>query len=214
MTPEEKARNRIDRQLADCDWAVQDFRELNISASLGVAVRKFPLATGEADYLLYADGKAIAVVEAKPEGHPLIGVEPQSEKYKTGLPPNLPHYHLPLPFAYESTGSETRFTNALEPHARCREVFAFHRPEELIRPATVERQVRALLREMPEIAAQGSTSGMKFTASRPKSPTKARNWSSNPASSCRTATGAPGASGTRNSTTTCLMRRTNSTATL
>jgi type I restriction enzyme R subunit len=33
-----------------------------------VAVREFPLRTGSADYLLYADGKAIGVVEAKLEG--------------------------------------------------------------------------------------------------------------------------------------------------
>ncbi len=128
---------------------------MNISADLGVAVREFPLTTGEADYLLYTDGRAIAVVEAKPEGHPLIGVEPQSAKYKTGLPANLPHYHLPLPFAYESTGSETRFTNALEPHARSREVFTFHRPEELIRLATLDNQVRTLLRQMPALDVRG-----------------------------------------------------------
>jgi type I restriction enzyme R subunit len=36
---------------------------LNISAGPGVAVREFPLEDGEADYLLYADGQAIAVIE-------------------------------------------------------------------------------------------------------------------------------------------------------
>ena len=51
MTPEEKARQEIDRQLEPCGWAVQDYRQMNISAGLGVAVREFPLATGEADYL-------------------------------------------------------------------------------------------------------------------------------------------------------------------
>ena len=106
---------------------------MNISAGLGVAVREFPLTTGEADYLLYADGKAIGVVEAKPEGHTLTGVETQSGKYLDGLPDGLPHYRLPLPFAYESTGAVTQFTNALEPDARSREVFTFHRPEELLR---------------------------------------------------------------------------------
>ncbi len=59
---------------------------MNISAGPGVAVREFPLTTGEADYLLYADGKAIGVVEAKPEGHTLTGVETQSGKYLDGLP--------------------------------------------------------------------------------------------------------------------------------
>src|SRR5690349_346166 len=101
MTPEQKARLRIDQQLARCGWAVQDFADMNLSAGLGAAVRDFPLRTGEADYLLYADGKAVGVVEAKPEGHTLTGVEAQSGKYQGGLPPNLPAHGLPLPFAYE-----------------------------------------------------------------------------------------------------------------
>lgn len=155
MNPEELARRNIDRQLAACGWIVQDYRELNLSAGLGIAVREFPLATGEADYLLYADGRAIGVVEAKPEGHTLTGVETQSGKYLDGLPSNLPHYRLPLPFAYESTGTETRFTNYLEQHARSRTVFAFHRPEELIRLVTLDDQVRSLLREMPALNDKG-----------------------------------------------------------
>ena len=37
----------------------------------------------------------------------------------------------PLPFIYESTGAETRFTNGYDPDARSRRVFTFHRPETL-----------------------------------------------------------------------------------
>jgi type I restriction enzyme R subunit len=77
-TPEEQAREEIDRQLEARGWAVQDHKKMNISAAPGVAVREFPLKAGFADYLLYADGKAIGVVEAKPEGHTLTGVETQS----------------------------------------------------------------------------------------------------------------------------------------
>ena len=80
MTPEEIARINIDSQLAICGWSVQDFRAMNISAARGVAVREFHLSKGFADYLLYADGKAIGVVEAKPAGHTLTGVETQSGK--------------------------------------------------------------------------------------------------------------------------------------
>ncbi len=134
---------------------VQDYRQMNISAGLGVAVREFPLTTGDADYLLYADAKAIGVIEAKPEGHTLTGVESQSAKYTTGCLPNLPHYHLPLPFAYESTGTETQFTNGLDPDPRSREVFTFHRPEELIRLATLDSQLRANLRQMPALITDG-----------------------------------------------------------
>lgn len=151
MTPEQKARQRIDRQLEQAGWIVQSMNEMNISAGLGVAIREFPLKSGFADYLLYADGKAIGIVEAKAEGHTLTGVEIQSSKYTDGLPKNLPHYHLPLPFAYESTGTVTQFTNALEPDARSRSVFTFHRPDELIRLAKLDDQVRTLLRKMPPL---------------------------------------------------------------
>lgn len=150
-TPEQEARQNIDRQLGETGWLVQDYRAMNLSAGLGVAIREFPLTTGEADYLLYADGRAIGVIEAKPEGHTLKGVETQSAKYTEGLPDGLPHHHLPLPFAYESTGTITQFTNRLNPDPRSREVFTFHRPEELIRLALLESQLRANLRQMPKL---------------------------------------------------------------
>ena len=153
MTPEKQARVLIDQHLRDAGWIIQDPNAINLDEGVGIAVREFPLKTGYADYLLYADGKAIGVVEAKPKGYPLTGVETQSSKYTNGLPKDLPHYRLPLPFAYESTGEMTRFTNSLDPDARSREVFAFHRPEELIRLATKDEQLRALLREMPPLDA-------------------------------------------------------------
>jgi type I restriction enzyme R subunit len=43
----------------------------------------------------------------------------------------LPAPRRPLPFVYQSTGIETRFTNLLEPNATSRPVFSFHRPETL-----------------------------------------------------------------------------------
>ena len=95
MNPEDRARQDIDRQLGQCGWVVQDKGQMNISAALGVAVREFPLLTGEADYLLYVGGKAIGVVEAKPKGHPLTGVETQSAKYSGALPPAVPAYSVP-----------------------------------------------------------------------------------------------------------------------
>src|SRR5947207_8863805 len=48
-----------------------------------------------------------------------------------GLPGGLPAARIPLPFTYETTGIETRFTCHLEPEPRSRPVFAFHRPETL-----------------------------------------------------------------------------------
>ena len=92
MPPEDKARQNIDRQLAQCGWIVQDAREIDISAGPGIAVREFPLAAGEADYLLYAARRAVGIVEAKPEGHSLRGVESQSLKYLDGLPEGVPTF--------------------------------------------------------------------------------------------------------------------------
>jgi type I restriction enzyme R subunit len=132
LTPEARARRGIDKQLKACGWVVQTMKELNLYAGTGVAVREFPMIGGnEADYLLFVNGLATGVVEAKKEGETLTGVEIQSDKYGKGLPSNLHAHRRPLPFLYESTGVETRFTNLLDPHPRSREVFAFHRPETL-----------------------------------------------------------------------------------
>jgi type I restriction enzyme R subunit len=155
MTPEAKARERIDRLFAQTGWLVQDYGAHNIAAGPGVAVREFPLTTGFADYMLYAGAKVIGVAEAKQEGHTLTGVETQSGKYLDGLPKGLPSYRLPLPFSYESNGESTRFTNHLDPNPRSREVFAFHRPEELLRLVGLERQLRARLAKMPGLVTTG-----------------------------------------------------------
>ena len=143
MMPEQKARLLIDQTLQRCGWVVMDYADMDLTAGLGVAVREFSLTTGFADYMLYADRKAIGVVEAKAEGHTLIGVETQSGKYLDGLPKGLPCHSKPLPFGYESNGVTTRFTSQLDPNPRSREVFAFHRPEELLRLVGLDAQLRA-----------------------------------------------------------------------
>ncbi|MEK6550412.1 MAG: DEAD/DEAH box helicase family protein, partial [Pseudomonadota bacterium] len=133
LQPEQEARETIDKLLAQAGWVVCDADQANIHAAHGVAIREFPLKPGHgfADYLLYVNGKAAGVIEAKPEGATLTGVEIQSAKYSTGLPENLPAWGRPLPFSYQSTGTETRFTNGLDPAPRSRPVFAFHKPETL-----------------------------------------------------------------------------------
>jgi type I restriction enzyme R subunit len=131
--PEQAARLRIDAQLEAAGWAVQDFAALNLAAGQGVAVREFPMKTGHgfADYLLFVDGQAVGVFEAKPEGHTLTGVEAQAGKYSTGMPDKVTAPVSPLPFLYQGTGVETRFTNGLDPAPRSRAVFSVHRPETL-----------------------------------------------------------------------------------
>jgi len=131
--PEEEARVTIDRLLIAAGWHVQDAKSADLHAGLGVAIRGFPLKDGHgfADYMLYVAHRAAGVLEAKKEGFTLSGVETQSDKYVKGLPDGLPAWRKPLPFAYESTGKETRFTNGFDPQPRSRGVFAFHKPETL-----------------------------------------------------------------------------------
>jgi type I restriction enzyme, R subunit len=79
--PEQQARGNIDRLLEAAGWHVCDASYANIHGARGVAIREFPLpGYGFADYLLYLDGKAAGVIEAKKEGVTLTGVETQSGK--------------------------------------------------------------------------------------------------------------------------------------
>jgi type I restriction enzyme, R subunit len=158
---EDKARKTIDQLLTAAAWTIQDTNEANVAASRGVAIREFPLKPGYgfADYMLYVDGVPAGVIEAKKEGETLSGYEIQTEKYSVGLPAELKPYRKPLPFCYQSTGIETRFTNLMEPDARSRPVFGFHRPETLADWLMEESKspgstLRARLKRLPPL---GST---------------------------------------------------------
>lgn len=159
LAREARARKQIDGQLRAAGWVVQGKDEIDVNAGPGVAVREFVLDQphGRVDYLLFIDGQPAGVIEAKPEGTTLVEVEHQSGKYVEGLPDwlNAPVY--PLPFIYESTSTETRFTNGYDPEARSRGVFTFHRPETLAEWARqiLENQdaptFRARLKNLPEL---------------------------------------------------------------
>jgi type I restriction enzyme R subunit len=163
MTPEQRARDQIDAQLAASGWTVQDKSSINLSASLGVAICELSFKSGEPDYTLFADGKALGTVEAKPVGITLTSVEEQSAKYVAGLPPGLPAWHNPLPFCFESTGAETFFTNRLDPQPRGRRLFSFHRPETLLAWVQQEKQLARRLQEFPPLT-QGNLWPAQFEA--------------------------------------------------
>lgn len=77
LPAEQRARELIDGQLTAAGWLVQDPKHVNLYAGQGVAVREAVMAPGHcrADHLLYVDQRAVGVIEAKPEGTPLSGVE-------------------------------------------------------------------------------------------------------------------------------------------
>jgi type I restriction enzyme R subunit len=133
-TPAEgKARDEIDAKLEAAGWIVQSRSKMNLYEGAGQAVREFILKDGHGrvDYLLFVDQTPIGTIEAKPAGTTLTEVEFQSLMYSKGLPDGYASPFERLPFAFESTGKETRFTNGLDPEPRSRRMFSFPRPETL-----------------------------------------------------------------------------------
>ncbi len=148
LNPEQRAREHIDAMLRDCGWSVQSIDELNLHASLGVAVREMQSQGGPADYILFVQGKALGIVEAKKEGTTLSGVAEQSARYSHARKWMPQRWADPLPFTYETTGVETNFRDQRDPDSRSRPVFAFHTPEHLLalvqQPDTLRKKLRHL----------------------------------------------------------------------
>lgn len=156
MNPEEKARIQTDTELAQAGWVIQDRKDFNRNASLGVAVREFLMQDGsEADYLLFVEGKAIGVIEAKKEGFSLSGVENQSKSYSCNLPEKTRSWQMPLPFIYETNSREIYFTDIRDINACSRRVFNFHKPETLFELINQPSTLRNNLKNMPKLDTNG-----------------------------------------------------------
>ena len=151
MQPEQEARKRIDALLGKSGWIIQDRQNANPKAGPGVAVREFLFDSGEADYGLFVDDKAIGAIEAKKAGTTLSSVAFQTQKYLTSLPEGFSSWSNPLPFGYESTGEETFFADLRDPDPRSRRVFSFHRPETLREWVQQPDTLRERLRHFPPL---------------------------------------------------------------
>jgi type I restriction enzyme, R subunit len=103
--PEDRARENIDRMLTNASWVVRDQGDANISAHRGLAIRNFTLKTGhgEADYLLYVDGRAAGVIEANVRFYfcPFIRASSGWPKWKMG---DRNEVYCPRKFTYRTQG--------------------------------------------------------------------------------------------------------------
>ena len=134
MLPEERAREKIDRQLANAGWDIVSRNEYvpMIASAVKEALMK---GNTESDYLLFVDDKAIAVVEAKREENPLgEDVEIQAENYARspqkwyGL-----WYDDLIPLVYLANGKKIYFKNLLiDPEGDYVELNAMHSPKEML----------------------------------------------------------------------------------
>lgn len=156
MHPEEKARLAIDEKLEQAGYAVQDMSELNPAARLGVAVREYPTNSGPVDYLLFIDAKPVGVIEAKArnKGEQLISVAEQSKRYaESGL--KYATGAVSIRFAYEATDVLTHFCDYQDVNYRSREVYSFHRPEQLRSWLADDSTLRNRLKSFPALDPAG-----------------------------------------------------------
>ena len=113
MTPEEKARQKIDRMFRDAGWDVIDREEY--SAGMTAAAIREGLLKGhkEADYFLFLNGKAVGVLEAKRAEVDVTDqcVCEQAEDYARSVPPCYPAISNPLPIVMTSNGREIYMRN-------------------------------------------------------------------------------------------------------
>lgn len=156
MTPEEQAREVIDKKLVQSGWTIQDKNRLNLTASLGVAVREFPTSTGPVDYALFLDGCPVGVVEAKKSeaGENITVVEAQSARYANSTFKWV-QQDYEIRFAYEATDKLVRFTDYRDIKYRSRTVFSFHRPETLSAMMAQPDTVRNNLKDLPPLDTTG-----------------------------------------------------------
>lgn len=135
MSPEEKARQIIDKQLEDAGWVIQDRKEFNPIASLGVAVREYPTSDNEeGDYALFIEGVPVGLIEAKADEYGVELVTAAHEQNKRYVNSGLKwayYSKTDMRFIYEATGILTHFTDLLDPKPRVRKIFSFHQPEQL-----------------------------------------------------------------------------------
>ena len=156
MAKEVTTRLQIDQKLEQAGWIIQDMKQLNLGAAVGVAVREYPTNTGPADYVLFVNREAVGVIEAKRDsvGENLTVVEEQTHRYATS---NLKWRkdNTPLRFLFEATGQIIRFTDGADPHPRSREIFHFFKPETLAtwlaQPDTLRQR---LAKQMPALPNQ------------------------------------------------------------
>ena len=135
MTPEEKARQKIDQWFADAGWKVIN-REDYEPTCTAVAIREGLLKGNlEADYFLFINGKAVGVLEAKREDIDALSdkVCEQAALYAKSVPLIYQTYQKPLPFIFTSNGKELYFCDFRKQEQNFKQIMAIPTPYELVR---------------------------------------------------------------------------------
>ena len=140
MTPEEKARQKIDRWFADAGWKVVNRDEYEPTCT-AVAIREGLLKGNlEADYFLFINGKAVGVLEAKREETDAFAskVCDQATLYARSVPNIYQVYQKPLPFIFTSNGEELYCCDFREQDSCFKQIMAIPTPHELVKKLGIE----------------------------------------------------------------------------
>ena len=135
MTPEEKARQKIDQWFADTGWKVIN-REDYEPTCTAVAIREGLLKGNlEADYFLFINGKAVGVLEAKREDIDVLSskVCNQAALYAKSVPHIYQTYQKPLPFIFTSNGKELFFCDFRKQEQSFKQIMSIPTPYELVK---------------------------------------------------------------------------------
>lgn len=146
MTPEERARIRIDRWFEDAGWEVTD-RDHYSPASTAVAIREGLLDGNlEADYFLFINGKAVGVLEAKRKEVDINSsyVAEQAERYTRSVPKCYQTIANPLPLVYLSNGDSVLFRNQNDEDPTYYEINRIHSPKEIAKLLEIDDRFAGL----------------------------------------------------------------------
>ena len=135
MTPEEKARQKIDQWFTDAGWKVVNREDYEPTCS-AVAIREGLLKGNlEADYFLFLNGKAVGVLEAKREDVDAFSnkVSEQAALYARSVPKIYQAYQKPLPFIFTSNGKELYFCDFRKQNSSFKQITTLPTPYELVK---------------------------------------------------------------------------------
>ena len=135
MNPEEKARVIIDRMFEEAGWKVVD-RDKYAPNMTAVAIREgLMVGNREADYLLFLNGKAVGVLEAKRIETDINSdiVQEQARLYARSCPKWCQAWfpNIPLPLAYVANSRDLMFYDTRKSNSEFEYCKKIHTPKEV-----------------------------------------------------------------------------------
>ena len=142
MKPEEKARVIIDRMFEEAGWKVVD-RDKYAPNITAVAIREgLMVGNREADYLLFLNGKAVGVLEAKRIETDINSdiVQEQARLYTRSCPKWCQAWfpNIPLPLAYVANSRDLMFYDTRKSNSEFEYCKKIHTPKEVKKLLSLE----------------------------------------------------------------------------